>query len=117
MATFMLILHESPSGFSKLSPEEMQKVIEKYMAWGGKLGASGHLKGGHKLKEEGGRVMTQPKGGKLSTVDGPYSEAKEVVGGYYILEAKDYAEAVKLASDCPHLGFGRIEVREIDPME
>jgi hypothetical protein len=116
MATYMLVLHETPGFFSKLSPEEIQRVIEKYMEWGNRLGAAGKLKGGHKLKEEGGRHLTQ-KNNKLAVVDGPYSETKEVVGGYYLIEAADYNDAVKLVSDCPHLQYGRIEVREIDPME
>jgi hypothetical protein len=70
---------------------------------------------GHKLTEEGGKRLNRA-GGKLSVVDGPYAEAKEVVGGIYLLRAKDYDEAVKLASDCPHLQFGRIEVKQIDFM-
>jgi hypothetical protein len=116
MAKFMLILHETPNGFRNMSPEEMQRVVEKYMAWGSKLGAAGKLTGGHKLKEEGGRHLTL-KNNKLAVVDGPYSETKEVVGGYYLIEAKDYNDAVQLVSDCPHLAYGKIEVREIDPME
>ena len=49
--------------------------------------------------------------------DGPYAEAKEVVGGYFIIEAKDYAEAAKLCEDCPQLELnGRIELREVDKM-
>ncbi len=116
MAKFMLLLYETPNQFVKLSPQEMQQVIEKYGAWSGKLGAAGKLAGGEKLKDEGGRHMTS-KNNKLAVVDGPYSETKEVIGGFFILDAKDYDEAVKLSSDCPHLAFGRIEVREVDPMQ
>jgi hypothetical protein len=50
-------------------------------------------------------------------VDGPYAEAKEVVGGYYQIEAESYAEAIELCEDHPHLKYGgRIEVREVDRM-
>jgi hypothetical protein len=49
-------------------------------------------------------------------VDGPYSEAKEVVGGYGIIQAANYEEALELTRDCPHLAFGRLELRETDPM-
>lgn len=115
MAKFMLILHETPNDYRKLSPEEMQKLIEKYNAWAGKLGAAGKLAGGDKLKEDGGKIVSL-KLAKVAVVDGPYSEAKEVVGGYFILEAANYAEAVELVRDCPHLPFGRIEIREVDPM-
>jgi hypothetical protein len=47
-------------------------------------------------------------------VDGPYAEAKEVVGGYFIVEADGYDDAVALCRDCPHLAYGRIEVRQLD---
>lgn len=115
MAKFMLLLYETPNEFRGMSPEEIQRVIEKYSAWSGKLAAAGKLLGGEKLKEEGGRHLSQQKG-KLAVVDGPYSETKEVIGGYFIVEAKDYHEAVQLVSDCPHLAHGRIEIREVDPM-
>jgi hypothetical protein len=70
---------------------------------------------GHKLTEDGGKRLSR-SGGKVAVVDGPYAEAKEVVGGVYLLRAKDYAEAAEIASTCPHLEFGRIEVRQIDFM-
>lgn len=116
MPKYMLILHDDMAALSQLSPDDMQRVLARYMAWSDKLGAAGHLRGGEKLKDEGGKHLTA-KGGKLVVRDGPYAEAKEVVGGYFMLEATDYAEAVRLCEDCPHLALGgRIELREIDPL-
>ena len=116
MPKFMLLLHDAPDTFSTMSPEQMQQVIEKYIAWGDRLRDSGVLTDGQKLKDEPGRVM-RSAGGRLRVTDGPYSETKEVLGGYYLVEVKDYDAAVKLASDCPQLEYGgAIEVREIDPM-
>jgi hypothetical protein len=115
MAQFMLILHETPHSRDGLSPTEIQALIEKYGAWTGKLAAAGKLVGGQKLKEEGGKAVTRA-GDRLSIVDGPYAETKEVVGGYFIVKADNYDEAVKLASDSPHLPFGRVEIREVDFM-
>jgi hypothetical protein len=113
---FMLILFETPGDFASMSPEEIQKIIEQYGAWAGKLAAAGKMAGGYKLREEGGKRMA-PAGGKPTVTDGPYAETKEVCGGVYLINADSYDEAVKLASDCPHLKFGRIEVRRIDPMD
>ena len=115
MAKFMFILHETPSEeYRNLSPEEMQRIIEKYRAWAGRLAESGRLAGGAKLTDEGGKWVSMQKGA-VTVVDGPYSEAKEVVGGYFMIEAQDYVEAVELARDCPHLVNGWIEVRQVDP--
>jgi hypothetical protein len=115
MPQFMLILHEKPGQFAKLSPEEIQKIIQKYGEWNQKLAAAGTLVSGHKLTDEGGKQMNGTSG-KVTVVDGPYSEAKEVVGGYFIIRAKDYNEAVSIAQTCPHVPFGQIDVRQVDFM-
>ena len=61
--------------------------------------------------------MLAMKDGAVSVVDGPYSEAKEILGGYFAIEAADYDEAVAISRDCPHLKYGeRIELRAEDPI-
>lgn len=114
MPQFMLLLHENPADFQSYAPEEMQKLVERYRAWNEDLAASGRLAGSAKLKDEGGKHLRRERKGKLKVVDGPYGEAKEVIGGYFTIEAKDYDEAVEIASGCPHVEFGWIEVREVD---
>ena len=101
MARFMLLLYDNPTDWSKLSPEEMQKAIEKYMAWSKKPFTVDSLR----LAADAGRVV-RPEGGKMRVTDGPYSEAKEVLGGYYTIEAADYDEAVQRAREHPHLEYG-----------
>jgi hypothetical protein len=113
MAQFILILHENMSVYADVTPEEMQQMVTQYGAWGKALAAKGHYVGGHKLTDEGGKHMRKANGA-LGVTDGPYSEAKEIVGGLFIIEAPDYDAAVQLASDCPHLENGWIEVRQID---
>ena len=115
MPQYMLILHEVPGATADVSPAEMQAIIARYVEWATKLGEAGKHKGGHKLVEEGGRVLRR-EGDRVVVADGPYAEAREVVGGYFLIEAADYAEAVALSRDCPHLEFGRIELRAIDEL-
>ncbi len=116
MARYMLLLHDDPSAGGPLSPDQIQAVIAEYVAWSDKLAANNQLLGGDKLTNEGGRVL-KINGGDVVTSDGPYAEAKEVLGGYYAIEAPNYGEAVKIASTCPHLHYGsRIEVREIEEL-
>lgn len=117
MPEFMLLLHENPASFAGLSPADMQRVLEKYAGWSAKLASQGQLRGGDKLRDEGGKHLRRNgSSAKPSVVDGPYSEVKEIVGGFFRVAAADYDDAVRLASDCPHLEFGWIEVREIEPM-
>jgi hypothetical protein len=108
MPQYMLLLYDDPTGWMKLSPEEMQKATEKYMAWTKKS----FTKDSKRLAQDVGRVV-RSQGGKPKATDGPYSETKEILGGYYTIEAANYDEAVKLTLDHPHLEFGTVEVRQV----
>ena len=96
------------------SPEEMQKHLEKWVAWFKELGAKGHIKEqGHPL-EGTGKVV---KGNGKTVSDGPYAEAKDVVGGYMVIEAKDLAHAAEISKGCPILEVGgSVEVRPIQKL-
>jgi len=93
------------------SPEQMQKTTQKWVAWFKELGEKGHIKDpGHPLEPAGKVVM-----GRQKTVhDGPYAEAKDIVGGFTLIEAKDLSQAVELSKGCPILEVGgSVEVRPI----
>ena len=113
MARYILLLHEAASQDAELSPEEMQKVIQEYVAWSKKIQAEGHHLGGEKLGNEGGRWI-QRDDEAIRVVDGPYTEAKEVISGFFMIQADDYDQAVEIAQECPHMNHGWIEVRAID---
>jgi hypothetical protein len=116
MPKFMLILHMPPGQSRTASPEDLQQMFEKYRAWVDKMRAADRLVGSDKLAEEGGRILSAQQG-RVTVVEGPYSEAREVVGGYMMIRAVDYDEAVALVSDHPHISYGRrIELRQVDPM-
>jgi hypothetical protein len=116
MPKYMLLLHDNVTAFADVSPEEMQRVVEKYIAWGKRLRDAGVMKGGDKLTDEPGRVMRRADG-RVRVTDGPYSESKEVLGGYYMIEAASYDEAIDHARDCPQFDYGgTIEVRQVDIM-
>jgi hypothetical protein len=109
MPQYMLLLYDNPAGWMKLSPEEMQKATEKYMAWTKKP----FTKDSKRLAQDVGRVI-RSQGGKPKATDGPYSETKEILGGYYTIEAPSYDEAVKLTLNHPHLEYGgTVEVRQV----
>ena len=115
MAKYLLLLYNEPTDYSKLSPAEAQKVLEKFIAWRTKLQNSAIYVGSNKLTDEPGKVMRGH--GPVRVTDGPYSETKEVLGGYFLIESQSYAEAVKQAESCPSLELGgTIEVRQVDAM-
>src|SRR5579871_3346090 len=110
MPNYMLLLYNDPTKWMKLGPEEMQKATERYMAWTKKP----FTRDSKRLADDPGKLIRKAKGGQPRTTDGPYSETKEVLGGYYTIEAASYDEAVKLALDHPQLDYGgTVEVRHV----
>ncbi len=114
MPNYVLLLHESSSFPPDMNPADMQAIIQRYIAWRQRVQSGGRKVEGHKLVDGRGRTM-RGKPGSSTVTDGPYAEAREVIGGLFVLEAKDYDEVVRLCQDCPHLDFGSIEIREVQP--
>ena len=116
MPNYMLLLHEQPMDYSQFSPEQIEAVIGEYVAWRKKIEADGSYVGSDKLKDEGGRHLIGSDG-DFRVTDGPFAEAKEVIGGYFTISANDYDEAVEISRSCPHLKYGgRIELREVESL-
>jgi len=111
MAQFMLLLRDSPESFSGYSAQEIQTILQKYLSWRESQGS--RILQGKKLKDGEGRVMRKGSS-KPFVMDGPFAESKEIMGGYFVVEAEDYDTAVEIASTCPHIQFGTIEVRAVE---
>jgi len=104
-----LLLFRSGIDFKSVSPEQLQNMMVKWQKWLGKLENEKKLVGGQRLTPEG-KVLTGPK---KQVMDGPFSEGKEVIGGYQMIKAHDMDEAVEIARDCPIFEFGgSVEIRE-----
>jgi hypothetical protein len=93
-----------------LSPEEMQKVSEDWMAWFRRLTEEGKAVAGNPLEREGKIVS----GKECVVSDGPFAESKEAIGGYFLLDVTSMDEALAIAKKCPGLPYGiRVEVRPV----
>jgi hypothetical protein len=98
-------------GVRDRSPEQMQQMMQKWMAWMKDLGANGHLKDRGQPLERAGKLV---QGRQRAVTDGPFAEAKDVVGGYTLIEAEDLSEAVELSKGCPIFEVeGAVEVRPV----
>ncbi len=116
MAHYMLLLYDDPTNYTKLKPEDFQKAFGKFFAWHEKLIKDGIYVDSHKLRDEPGRVL-RGKGAQLKVSDGPYSETKEVLGGYFTVSPPNYEKACEIARGCPSLEYGgTVEVREVEVM-
>jgi hypothetical protein len=116
MPKYVLLLRSETVDYGSWSPEDVQKLIEKFNNWAGRLAAEGQLDSGQKLTDGIGKVITG-LGNKQKVTDGPFGETKEVVGGFYIINADNYDHAVELCRDQPNLELGgTVEIREVDMM-
>lgn len=111
MPRFLVLARDLPESFTALSPEEMQRIIQRYVVWSDGLAAAGRLEAGEKLRDGQGRVLREG-----SVTDGPFAEVKEVVGGVWILKADDLDHCQALVADSPHLDYGSLEIREIEDL-
>jgi hypothetical protein len=106
---YMLIFRGN-EWYKGLSPEEMQKVSDQWMAWFKGLTEQGRAIAGNPLEPKGKIVS----GANARVVDGPFAESKEAIGGYFLLKVNDMDEAVAIAKDCPGLPYGaKVEVRPV----
>ncbi|HYL02255.1 MAG TPA: YciI family protein [Steroidobacteraceae bacterium] len=116
MASFMLLLHTPVNRPRPANPEDLTRITREYMDWADRLREKGQHKGGSKLTNDAGKIL-RGNGGGVATTDGPFAESKEIVGGYFVIAARDYAEACRIAASCPHVKYGsHIEVRQVEEL-
>jgi hypothetical protein len=107
---YMLIFRGS-DWHKGLSPEEMQQIAGQWNAWFTRLKEQGAVVGGNPLEPQG--KIVSGAGGRV-VADGPFSESKEAIGGYFMLKVNSMDEAVTIAKGCPGLPFGvKVEVRPV----
>jgi hypothetical protein len=113
MADFVFLYRNTEADAREFmgTPESAQASMKLWMAWMRDLEAKGHLKSRGEPLERTGKVLSGPK---KQVIDGPFAEAKDIVSGFSLIQAKDEAEALELARGCPVLrGSGSVEVRPV----
>jgi hypothetical protein len=93
---------------------EMDALMDETGTYHEALQQSGHLISAAGLQPVPTTTTVRVRKGKLSITDGPLAETKEVLGGFYVIEARDLNEAIQVASKSPSLRMGSVEVRPID---
>ncbi|PWT95252.1 MAG: hypothetical protein C5B52_18210 [Bacteroidetes bacterium] len=113
MEKYMLIFHGGNTQELFSSPELMQAHMAKWFAWIDKLKQKDLYISGEPLVP-GGKLI---QGTNKSVTDGPYTEGKDVVGGFFLINAKNMEEAVEIAKDCPDYQYeGSVQVRQVMKM-
>ena len=110
---YMLMAYVCEGGWSKLSKAEQEQGAAAYMAYMQALTKAGVLSGSNRLQPSTAATTVRLANGKSQVLDGPYAEAKEQLGGYFLIDVPDLDAAISWASRCPAAGHGVVEVRPI----
>lgn len=113
--SYMLLIHEDPAQRGTRTREEGEAVFGRMVDFARKLKSQDKLLAVESLvsQQKGSRV--QVRGGKAQVLDGPFAEAKEMVGGFFLLDVKTREEALAIARECPAAEWATVEVRETGP--
>jgi hypothetical protein len=102
-----------PASAPPPDPEVWDRVMADYNAYSDMLRAGGHHVAAEALQPVTTATTVRVRDGQTMTTDGPFAETKEALGGFYLVEAADLDEALRLAAACPGAQFGTIEVRPV----
>ena len=108
-----ILLIYGPEQQRQPHPEEGLKMMSEYKEFTDDIKRTGHFKAGDALQSVKTATTVRVRDGKVQRTDGPFAETKEQLGGYYLVEAKDVDEALKIAERIPSARYGSIEVRPV----
>jgi hypothetical protein len=112
---YLLMIYSQENGWNEMSDSERQQGVAAYHAYTEALKKADVWVGSNRLQPSGTATTVRLVDGKPQVLDGPYSDSKEQLAGYYLIEAPDLDAAIAWASRCPGAGHGTMEVRPIWP--
>jgi hypothetical protein len=110
---YMLLIVEPQGQRNTRTRPEGHGLYQRMLEYTESLKARGLLRASNSLRESAARLSV--RGGRQSVVDGPFTESKELVGGFFLLDCGTRQQALSLAAECPAAEWATIEVREVGP--
>ena len=111
--SYMLLIMEPHGQRAARTPEQGAQAYQSMLEFAADLKSRGLLRATESLKTNGVRVANRD--GKQMRIDGPFAEAKELVGGFFLLDCDDEEQAIAIAGQCPAAAWATVEVRELGP--
>ncbi len=112
---YMLLIMEPREQRAERSPAEGRHAYDSMLGFAADLKARGLLLAAESLTGDRDAVRVEVRNGQRKALDGPFSEAKEMVGGFFLIDCKTRDEAVAIAADCPAAAWCAVEVRALGP--
>lgn len=113
--SYLLLIVEPRGQREERTPDEAQLAYTQMMRFSEELQARGLLRISQSLRSDAEGVRVSTKDGKRRLLDGPFAEAKEMVGGFFLLDCETREQAIEIASECPAAEWATVEVRELGP--
>jgi hypothetical protein len=110
---FMLLIYNDNTLLDALPPGQPDEMMRTCLAHADELRQDGHLLESQMLEDPPTAKSVRIRGGRMTATDGPFAEAKEVLGGFNLIEARDMDEAVRIAAEFPWARTGCVEVRPV----
>ncbi len=110
---YLMMIYENSEAEAKRPAALHQKIMGDYKAFTSEVESAGIRKGGNALHPGSTATTVRVRDGKVLTTDGPFTETKEELGGYYVLDCKDLDDAIQWAAKIPHAAECAIEIRPI----
>lgn len=110
---YLALIYADPAKSPAYGSPEFKTMMDGYFAFTAELKAKGAYLGGEGLNGAETATSLRLRGGKVETMDGPFAETKEHLGGYYLIEVPDLDTALKLAAMIPTAAWGTIELRPV----
>ena len=112
---YMLLMIEPPEQRRTRTAAEGRAVYERMVRFGEELKQRGLLLAVESLQSQSGAARVQVRDGRAAVVDGPFAEAKEMVGGFFLVDCRTREEAIEIAKRCPAAEWCTVEVRALAP--
>ena len=110
---YLLMLYTRDADWSAMTPAEQEQGVAAYNPFTEALVKADALRGANRLASSAVATTVRVVGGKSQVLDGPYTESKEQIGGYYLIEVPDLDAAISWAARCPAASHGVVEVRPL----
>lgn len=114
---YLCLIYLNEKEFDTLPPEHVRQLNLGHLQLNAELRASGHLVEAEALQPAASAVTVRPRRGRSTVTDGPFAEAKELVAGFYLLEAANLQEAIGIAERFPGAQHGAVEIREVRQLD
>ena len=110
---YLLLLYAEEAGWLEMTKAQQEQGMAAYKAYTEALNRAGVLKSSNRLRPISDATTVRVENGKSQVLNGPYTDSKEQLGGYYLIEAPDLDAALSWAARCPGASHGTVEVRPI----